>query len=107
MIDALLPPQMAARAEQVGLKKARMRTLDTFALAVLAGAFIALGGMFSTIVLAGASPALPFGVSRLLAGLAFSLGLILVIVGGAELFTGNTLIVMAWANRRVTTALLL
>src|SRR5690242_910037 len=101
--DSLLPPQMAARAEHVGVKKACMPSLDTFVLSVLAGAFIALGAMFSTTVLAGASPVLPFGVSRLLAGLAFSLGLILVIVGGAELFTGNTLIVMAWANRRIST----
>ncbi len=105
--DSLLPPQMAARAEQTGYKKARMRTLDTFVLAVLAGAFISLGAVFSTVVLAGASPALPFGVSRLLTGLAFSVGLVLVIVGGAELFTGNALIVMAWANRRVSTLLLL
>jgi formate transporter len=101
--DSLLPPQMAERAEQTGYKKARMRALDTFVLAVLAGSFISLGAMFSTTVLAGATPALPFGVSRLLAGLAFSVGLILVIVGGAELFTGNALIVMAWANRRVST----
>jgi formate transporter len=105
--DALLPAQMAARAELTGCKKARMRTLDVFVLAVLAGAFISLGAVFSTSVLAGASPALPFGVSRLLAGLAFSLGLILVIVGGAELFTGNALIVMGWANGRVSTLMLL
>src|SRR5690242_17611942 len=105
--DSLLPPQMAARAEHVGVKKACMPSLDTFVLAVLAGAFISLGAMFSTTVLAGATPALPFGISRMLAGLAFSVGLILVIVGGAELFTGNTLIVMAWANRRVGTGLLL
>ena len=105
--DSLLPPQMAARAEQTGYKKARMCTLDIFVLAVLAGAFISLGAVFSTAVLAGASPGLPFGVSRLLAGLAFSVGLVLVIVGGAELFTGNALIVMAWANRRVSTRLLL
>src|ERR1051326_2676474 len=78
--DSLLPPQMAERAEQTGYKKARMRALDTFVLAVLAGSFISLGAMFSTTVLAGATPALPFGVSRLLAGLAFSVGLILVVL---------------------------
>ncbi|MCI0583896.1 MAG: formate transporter FocA [Chloroflexi bacterium] len=94
---------MAGRAEQVGVRKARQDALATFALAVLAGAFIALGAIFATTVSAGAG-ALPFGVVRLLAGVAFSLGLILVIVGGAELFTGNTLIVMAWASRRVSTA---
>src|SRR5438105_11026776 len=77
------------------------------ALAVLGGAFIALGALFATTVVAGAAGVLPYGVGRLLAGLAFSLGLILVIVGGAELFTGNALIVMAWANRKVSTGLLL
>ena len=64
---------------------------------VLAGAFIALGAMFATTVMAGADGVIPFGVSRLLAGIVFGLGLILVVLGGAELFTGNNLMVMAWA----------
>jgi formate transporter len=102
-IDALLPPQMAEKAEQIGVKKAGMELGQLAALAFLAGAFIALGAMFSTTVAAG-SAALPYGLVRLMTGLAFSLGLILVIVGGAELFTGNNLIIMAWANRRVSTA---
>jgi formate transporter len=105
-IDALLPPDMAASAERIGFRKAHMNPLSMFVLAVLAGAFIALGAIFSTTVSAG-SGALPFGVARLLAGLVFSLGLILVVVGGAELFTGNNLIVMAWASRKVSTRLLL
>jgi len=98
---------MAAKAEQVGVKKSNMETKRLFALAVLAGAFIALGAIFATTVVAGSDGRLPFGVARLLAGTVFSLGLILVIVGGAELFTGNTLIVMAWAGNKVTTAQLL
>jgi formate transporter FocA len=101
-LDALLPPQMAAKAEDIGVAKSGMSTLRTFALAVLAGAFIGLGAMFATTVIAGAGDVIPFGVQRLLAGLVFCLGLILVVVGGAELFTGNNLIVMAWADRRVT-----
>ena len=105
--DALLPAEMAAKAEQIGVKKARLNPVSMFVLAVLAGAFIALGAIFSTTVVAGAGDALPYGVTRLLAGLVFSLGLILVIIGGAELFTGNNLIVMAWANRKVSTRLLL
>ncbi len=105
-IDALIPAEMAQRAEQIGVKKAHTGVLRLFALAVLAGGFISLGAIFSTVMLAGSS-ALPYGVARLLAGLAFCLGLILVVVGGAELFTGNTLIVMAWANRRVSTLELL
>jgi formate transporter len=100
--DALLPPAMARRAEEVGVRKIATAPSSLFALAVLAGAFIALGGIFATTALAGAGSA-PWGPTRVLAGLVFSLGLILVVVGGAELFTGNNLIVMAWAGRRVTT----
>jgi len=101
-IDALIPPEMAVRAEEMGVNKARMGWRNTLALGFLAGAFIALGGVFATTVTAGAEAHLPFGVTRLLAGLAFCLGLILVVVAGAELFTGNNLIVMAWADDRVT-----
>lgn len=106
-LDALLPREMAARAEQIGVAKARMDVASTFVLAVLAGAFIALGAIFATVVASGASGMLPNGLVRLLSGLVFSLGLILVIVGGAELFTGNNLIVMAWASRRLGHASLL
>ena len=105
-LDALLPPEMAHRAEAVGVRKCGMDGLTTFTLAVLAGAFIALGGVFATTALAGAGSA-PWGAVRVLAGVAFSVGLILVVVGGAELFTGNNLIVMAWASGRVPTRALL
>lgn len=104
-IDALLPPDMAARAESVGAAKVRMPAIKTFVLALLAGAFIAFGAVFYTTVTAGSS--LPYGINRLAGGLSFSLGLMLVIVGGAELFTGNNLIVMAWANKKVSTMQLL
>ena len=104
--DALLPPQMASRAEAIGIRKAQTDFWTMLALAVLAGAFIAAGALYSTTVSAGAA-ALPYGVGRLLAGFVFCLGLILVIVAGAELFTGNNLIVMAWAGRKVKTRLLL
>ena len=82
-IDALLPGEMALKAERIGAAKTRQDVLCLLTLGVLAGAFIA------------------FGVVRLLSGLVFSLGLILVVVGGAELFTGNNLIVMAWAGGKV------
>ncbi len=113
-IDALLPQEMASRAEYLGARKAEMSFLRTFMLAVLAGAFIALGALFATTVSAGTlatvgpdgsaayTSTLPYGFVRLLAGLVFCLGLILVVVGGAELFTGNNLIVMAWASGKVT-----
>lgn len=100
-IDAFLPPEMARRAEEIGVKKAAMPAARMFWLAVLAGAFIAFGAVFSTTVVTGTSE-LGYGVSRLLGGVTFSLGLILVIVGGAELFTGNNLVVMAVASRRVS-----
>ena len=103
-LDALLPPEMAAKASDIGARKAAGTLLATFVLAVLAGAFVALGAAFATTVAAGASGVVPYGITRVLAGLAFSLGLILVIVGGAELFTGNNLLAMAWASRRITLA---
>jgi formate transporter len=118
-IDALLPAEMAARAEYLGVRKAEMPVLKMFMLSVLAGAFISLGAIFATTIGAGGmaltaadgtvafNTSLPYGVTRLLMGLVFSLGLILVVVGGAELFTGNNLIVMAWANGKVTGSALL
>jgi len=106
-IDALIPAEIAAKAEEIGVKKAAMDAGRLFVLAILAGAFIALGAIFATTVAAGTSGAMPFGIARLCVGVAFSLGLILVVVGGAELFTGNNLIVMAWANRKVSTLQLL
>lgn len=105
--DALLPPAMAVKAEQVGLNKANIEAINTFLLAVLAGAFIALGAVFATTVTAGTAGVLPFGITKLLGGLVFCLGLILVVVAGAELFTGNNLIIMAWASGKVTTPQLL
>ena len=98
--DAYPPAQVARLVEQVGVKKATLPAVQTLALGVLAGAFIAFGAMSFTLVMTGSE--LGLGPSRLLGGLAFSLGLILVVVGGAELFTGNNLIVMAWAERKVT-----
>ncbi len=105
-IDSLLPPEMARRAEMLGERKASLAFTPMFMLAVLAGAFIALGAVFATTVAAGSS-ALPYGVAKLLIGLVFCLGLILVVVAGAELFTGNNLIVMAWASGRISTRALL
>jgi formate/nitrite transporter len=106
-IDALLPGEMAAKAASLGVKKAHMNVASMFVLAVLAGSFIAFGAVFSTTLVAGAGEFLSYGLTRLLAGLGFSMGLILVVIGGAELFTGNNLIVMAWASRLVTTGLML
>ena len=105
-LDAMLPQEMAQKAEAAGIRKAALSFLPLAALAVLAGAFVGLGSMFATTAVA-ASSALPYGVNRLLFGLVFCLGLILVVIGGAELFTGNNLIVMAWAGGKVSTRALL
>jgi formate transporter len=106
-IDALLPAEMAAKAEATGIRKAAMPLTIMFALSTLAGAFISAGAFFSTTVVAGTADMLPYGITRLVGGLAFCLGLIMVIVAGAELFTGNNLIIMAWADRKVTTVRLI
>lgn len=99
-LDALLPGEIARRAEEIGVRKAGMDFMSTVTLSILAGAFIALGAIFSTTVISGLS--VGYGIVRLLAGLSFSLGLVLVIVSGAELFTGNNLIVMAAASGKVS-----
>jgi formate transporter len=104
--DALLPQEIARKAEAVGVVRASLDALSTLGLATLAGAFISMGAVFSITVGTGAA-ALPYGVGRLLVGLSFCLGLIMVVVAGAELFTGNNLIVMAWASGKITTRQLL
>jgi formate/nitrite transporter len=99
-LDAVPPPEMAERMEDVGVKKAHLGFWSMFALAVLAGAFIGLGAEFST--LAVTDSGLGFGLNKVLGGLVFSLGLILVVIAGAELFTGNNLIIMAWVSGKLT-----
>lgn len=98
--DAYTPAQIAQRIESVGVTKARLPTLPLLMLGVLAGAFIGLGAMLFALVRSDAS--LGFAASALLGGLVFSLGLLLVVVAGAELFTGNNLLAMAWADGRIT-----
>jgi formate transporter len=106
-IDALLPVEMAEKAEQLGMKKAGNKALTVFVLAMLAGAFIAAGALFVTSATAGLKDMVPFGLIRLISGVCFALGLILVVVGGAELFTGNILLVIAFAGRKITLGALL
>jgi formate transporter len=99
-MDAYAPCEIAARIEQAGVAKARLPLRSMFVLAVLAGAFIGLGAMYCVVV--RADTGLGLAVRQLLGGLSFALGLLLVIVAGAELFTGNNLLVMAWAERRIS-----
>jgi formate transporter len=106
--DALPPAKMAARMEDVGISKATLNFWTMFALAILAGAFIGTGAIFATTVTTGLTAAgVGFGIVKLLGGLVFSLGLIAVVVAGAELFTGNNLIIMGFASGRVSLAALL
>jgi formate/nitrite transporter len=119
-IDAFIPKDMAVKAENVGIAKAALGPFRMFALAILAGAFIGLGADYATTVWSGLgkvtitgpdnvafATAIPYGIQRLLGGLVFATGLIMVVVGGSELFTGNCLIPMAWASKKVTTGAML
>ncbi|MDA7946473.1 MAG: formate/nitrite transporter family protein [Hyphomicrobiaceae bacterium] len=101
-IDAYSPAEIAARVESAGTAKAKLPLDKLFTLGLLAGIFIAFGGTFYTLTVTGST--LGFEPTKLLGGAAFSLGLVLVVVAGAELFTGNTLIVMAWADGDVSLA---
>jgi len=100
-VDAYSPQQIAERVDNIGVAKARMPLLSMVMLGMLAGAFIGLGAMYFTLVISDSS--LSFAVSRVLGAVCFSLGLLLVVVAGAELFTGNNLLAMAWADGKVTT----
>jgi formate/nitrite transporter len=104
-IDAYKPNEIAALVEAAGTAKAHLPVSSMLTLAMLAGAFIALGAAAYTMVMTGADPG--FGPHRFLGGIAFSLGLILVVVGGAELFTGNALMIMAVVDGKVSGAALL
>jgi formate transporter len=104
-LDAFSPPEVARRVSDVGVRKARLPLLPMAMLGVLGGAFIGLGALYFTLITS--DPALGYAAKRLLGGIVFSLGLILVVVGGAELFTGNNLLVMAWADRQIRTRELL
>jgi formate/nitrite transporter len=103
--DVYAPKEIAARVEAVGLVKARLPFLAMLMLGIMAGAFIGLGALY--FVLVKSDPALSFATGQVLGGAVFSLGLILVIVAGAELFTGNNLLAMAWADGKISTQELL
>ncbi|MFZ1694212.1 MAG: formate/nitrite transporter family protein [Flavobacteriales bacterium] len=99
--DAFTPDAIAERIQQVGVSKARLPLHKLVLLGILAGGFIGLGAMFFVVVASDST--LGFAVSRVLGGVCFALGLLLVVVAGAELFTGNNLLMMAWADGRIST----
>jgi len=98
--DAYSPKEIASRVENVGMSKANLNFLAKFALSVLAGVFISFGAILFTFVVHDSK--LSFGLTQLIGGLSFCLGLILVVVAGAELFTGNNLLVMAYVSKKIT-----
>jgi formate transporter len=104
--DAYAPAQIADRVCKIGLAKVTTPVSTMIVLALLAGAFISLGALFYAVTVTTGKEAapVPFGLLRLAGGVTFSLGLVLVVVGGAELFTGNNLIAMAWAVGCVRTS---
>lgn len=99
--DAFSPKEIAARVDTVGAAKAHLPLLSTLMLSVLAGAFIGLGALYFLLI--RSDPTLGFAAKQALGGVAFSLGLVLVVVAGAELFTGNNLLAMAWADGKIST----
>jgi len=104
-LQAYSPAEIKEAVEKVGVKKANLPFLASFMLAVVAGGGIGFGALYYTIVASDAT--LSFATVRVVGGLVFTLGLVLVLVGGAELFTGNNLIVMAWASGNVSTRTML
>ena len=105
--DAVLPHDMARRAEAVGYEKAGKDVYSLLALAAMAGGYVAFGATFAATVTVGLDSAVGPGLAMMIGGLAFSLAYVLAIVGGAELFTTNNLMVMAWAHGRLATVGLL
>ena len=98
--DAFSPREIAEKVENIGVVKARLPLVPMIMLGILSGVFIGLGALYYVLIVS--DPSLGFGISRLLGGLVFSLGLIMVVVAGAELFTGNNLLMMAWADKKIS-----
>ena len=110
-IEHLLPKEIALKAENIGVIKANMNPLSTLFLSILAGVFISLGAAFYTAIIANNGINIPmdfpFGIIKFAGGIAFSLGLILVVLAGAELFTGNILLIMAVTSKKLSVPKLL
>jgi formate transporter len=104
-LNAYSPAEIKEAIEKVGVKKTNLPLQASFMLAIVAGGSVGLGALYYTIIASDAE--LSFATIRVVGGLAFSLGLALVLVGGAELFTGNNLIVMAWASGTVSSRVML
>jgi formate transporter len=106
-VDLFSPQEIAARAADAGERKTHLNLLRLSLLSVLAGIYIAFGAVFSSVSITGMSGVWPYGFMKVTAGFTFSLGLILVVLSGAELFTGNSLMIISWMHRKITLAQLL
>lgn len=98
--ECLAPAAIEAKAEAAAVTKAQLPFGKAFVLAMFAGAFIAFGGLFFTVFLADTD--LTWGLQRVIGGLCFCLGLVLVLLCGAELFTGNSLMVCALKSGKIS-----
>jgi len=103
----LAPSEMAEKAVAIAEKKVGIGGVKLLLLAILAGMYIAFGAVFSVLSVTGMAGVWPYGFTRIIAGLTFCLGLVLVVISGAELFTGNNLMVIAWLNKRITLSAML
>lgn len=99
--DIYSPAKIAKKVESLGVSKTHIDTTTLLVLSILAGAFISLGAIFFITTITASN--LGFGLTRLIGGISFCLGLILVVIAGAELFTGNNLIAMAWVSKLIKT----
>jgi formate/nitrite transporter len=106
-VDLFSPQEIAARVAEAGERKTHLNLMRLGLLSVLAGAYIAFGAVFSAVSITGMSGIWPYGFMKVIAGLTFSLGLILVVLSGAELFTGNSLMIISWMHRKITLGQLL
>jgi len=97
---------IVSKAEEFGYEKVQSSFAKSFSLAIYAGMFISIAFVFYLSVTTGSGGA-PWGIIRLVGGIAFSLGLILVIVCGGELFTSTVLSTVGWAQGRFNTTQLL
>lgn len=98
--DAYTPAEIARKAEQVGIAKASLSFRNIAMLAILAGAFVALGGIAYLTVTTDVQGG--YGVTQLLGGLIFNMGLLLCSVAGSELFTGNSLLIIPFMTRKIS-----
>ena len=104
--DDLTPPEVAEKVVNTATKKVTLKSYQTLVLAVMGGVFIGLGSMFASALSANGT-SIPYGINMFIKGFAFTLGLVAVLIAGAELFTGNMLMIVALLDRKIKLGALL